>query len=94
MRAAAYNDLWIFARNFRSIRSPTFPSVRRGIAAPSSLVYVHERQGWEYKVITRRAGELPMPEHELNALGESGWELAGVVAAQGTAQFYCKRVRR
>ncbi len=58
------------------------------------MVYVYERQGWEYKVITRRADELPMPEHELNALGESGWELAGVVAAQGTAQFYCKRVRR
>lgn len=53
------------------------------------MVYVYERQQWEYKVIVQPA----ISEHELNALGDSGWELVGVVALPATAQFYFKRVR-
>jgi hypothetical protein len=47
------------------------------------MVYVYERQQWEYKVIVQPA----MSEQELNALGAGGSELAGVVASPAATQF-------
>jgi hypothetical protein len=56
------------------------------------MVYVYERQAWEYDVVVKNEEELPS-EEELNALGSTGWELAGVVAVQRQVHFYFKRVR-
>jgi hypothetical protein len=53
------------------------------------MVYVYEKQQWEYKVIVQTATS----EQELNTLGAAGWELAGVVPLRETTQFYFKRVR-
>ena len=53
------------------------------------MVYVYEKQRWEYKVIVQSA----ISEEELNALGANGWELVGVVGLPGTSQFYFKRAR-
>ena len=58
------------------------------------MVYVYEKQGWEYKVVTKDAPDgQPLSEDELNALGESGWELVGIVPLPNKAHFYFKRVR-
>ena len=56
---------------------------------PTPMVYVYERQQWEYKVIVQGA----ISEGELNALGADGWELAGVTSLRDTLQFYFKRAR-
>jgi hypothetical protein len=57
------------------------------------MVYVYDRTSWEYKVITKDGAE-PMPsEEELNAMGKSGWELAGVAAVPGKVNFFFKRAR-
>jgi hypothetical protein len=53
------------------------------------MVYVYEKQRWEYKVIVQSA----VSEEELNALGAEGWELVGIVALPETRQFYFKRAR-
>jgi hypothetical protein len=59
------------------------------------MVYVYEPQEWEYKVVVRNAAEKDLlSERELNELGARGWELVGVAALSGKAQFYFKRVRR
>jgi hypothetical protein len=61
----------------------------------SPMVYVYEKQAWEYKVVVKYvAAEDLLSEQELNALGESGWELTGVVTLSGKAQFYFKRIRK
>jgi hypothetical protein len=60
---------------------------------PPPTVFVYERQGWEYKVVTRSASGDAMPEDELNALGHDGWELVGVVPLADTVRFYLKRLR-
>jgi hypothetical protein len=58
------------------------------------MVYVYEKQAWEYKVLVKDVTGEDMPsEQEMNALGKSGWELAGVVPLPGKVQFYFKRVR-
>ena len=59
------------------------------------MVYVYEKQEWEYKVVVRDAAEKKdlLSERELNELGTRGWELVGVLALSGKAQFYFKRVR-
>ena len=51
------------------------------------MVYVYEKQRWEYKVIVQSATS----EEELNALGAEGWELVGVIGLPDTSQFYFKR---
>jgi hypothetical protein len=57
-------------------------------------VFVYERQGWEYKVVSRNTADEPLStEAELNALGKVGWELVGIVPLSGTVQFYLKRLR-
>jgi hypothetical protein len=53
------------------------------------MVYVYEKQQWEYKVVVQNA----MSEAQLNALGAEGWELVGVVAVAEVPQFYFKRAR-
>jgi hypothetical protein len=55
-------------------------------------VFVYERRGWEYRVVTRNADEHALTEDELNVLGKEGWELVGVVPTAGVAQFYFKRM--
>jgi hypothetical protein len=65
----------------------------RPYAAPPT-VFVYERQTWEYKLVRKMIGdEGLLAEDELNALGASGWELAGVVTVTGEATFVFKRVR-
>ena len=61
---------------------PSGPHVR----AP--MVYVYEKQQWEYRIIASA-----MTEDELNTLGAEGWELVGVVALPASTQFYFKRAR-
>jgi hypothetical protein len=46
---------------------------------------------WEYKHLARPHGQPPLDEPELNALGEEGWELVGVVADASMTHFYFKR---
>lgn len=58
------------------------------------MVYVYEKQEWEYKVVSKDVGDHPsLSEEELNAIGASGWELVGVVPRPSKVQFYFKRVR-
>jgi len=57
------------------------------------IVFVYERQGWEYEVVSRNADQLPLSQDELNALGKDGWELVAVVPLSNTVQFYLKRIR-
>jgi hypothetical protein len=47
---------------------------------------------WEYREIVRESPDL-LSEAELNALGDAGWELAGVAPAGGRIHFYFKRER-
>ena len=47
---------------------------------------------WEYREIARDMDALPT-ESELNALGDEGWELAGVTPAAGRVHYYFKRER-
>jgi hypothetical protein len=57
-------------------------------------VFVYQKQGWEYKVVSKNsAGDALLTEDELNALGKDGWELVGVVPLTSKVQFYLKRVR-
>jgi hypothetical protein len=58
------------------------------------MVYVYEKQIWEYKIVVRDVAAELASEEELNALGAVGWELAGVIALPGQAQFYFKRLRK
>jgi len=56
------------------------------------IVYVNERTAWEYKYFSRNLSEgKALPEEELSALGEEGWELVGVFCESGTVHFYFKR---
>ena len=54
------------------------------------MVYVYEKQRWEYNVTSRSA----MSEEELNAVGAEGWELVAVVVFAEKMQFFFKRARR
>jgi len=57
-----------------------------------STVYVYERQQWQYRVVTSNAAEEPTPsESDLNALGQDGWELVGIVQLPAKTQFVFKR---
>jgi len=68
------------------------PPQRSQVQPP--MVFVYEKQGWEYKVVTKNVeADRSLTEDELNALGASNWELVGMVPLPGTVQFYFKRVR-
>jgi hypothetical protein len=59
------------------------------------MIYVYERQEWEYQVVARDATEKQLlSERELNELGTIGWELVSVIALPSKVQFYFKRVRK
>jgi hypothetical protein len=58
-----------------------------------STVFVYERQGWEYRIASRKSDEQPLGEDELNALGNDGWELIGVVPLPHEVRFFFKRAR-
>lgn len=59
------------------------------------MVYVYEKQGWEYKVVVKdAAAHTLLSEEELNDLGLSGWELVGVVGLPGKVQYCFKRARK
>jgi hypothetical protein len=56
------------------------------------MVYVEKPLKWEYKqVVTNLESEKPLDESKLNALGEEGWELAGVAQHPPLAYYYFKR---
>ena len=72
---------------------PSPPVPQRPRVQPPT-VFVYEKQGWEYKIVSRNIADDPMPtETELNALGKDGWELAGIIPVSGAVQFYLKRAR-
>jgi len=59
------------------------------------MIYVYERQEWEYRVVVRDVAEKELlSERELNELGTTGWELVGVIAPSGKAHFYFKRLTK
>jgi hypothetical protein len=60
--------------------------------AQQPTVFVYERQGWEYRLVSKEVDQ-PLTQDELNALGKDGWELVGIVALLNTVQFYLKRIR-
>jgi hypothetical protein len=70
------------------------PQTPQQRAVQQPMVFVYEKQQWEYKVVVADAvhGQ-SLAEDDLNALGASGWELVGVVPLAGKVQFYFKRVR-
>jgi hypothetical protein len=71
---------------------PPQPQPQPRIQAPT--VFVYERRGWEHRVVSSAsAGEPPLTEDELNALGKDGWELIAVVPLPDRIQFYLKRAR-
>ena len=71
-------------------KQPPRPAPANPVAAP--MIYVHERPEWEYSIMIRAADAL-LTEEELNALGKSGWELAGMVPANEQVQFVFKRLK-
>ena len=77
------------------LRPPSGPQQPQSAQTQRPMVYVYEKQEWEYKIIAKDAAkEELLSEHDLNALGTSGWELVAVLALPGTVQFYFKRVRK
>ena len=72
----------------RTILPPYQP--KQPVHAP--MVYVEKKLQWEYKQIVRNLKkEKPLDETELNALGEEGWEMSGVVQHSHSIYFYLKR---
>ena len=57
------------------------------------MIYIEKSLKYEYKQIVRDLEKEALPgEAELNALGEEGWELAGVAQQPPLAYFYFKRL--
>lgn len=88
----------VMKSNVSEFPKPPFPPVpqpnepqRPHVQPPT--VFVYERQGWEYKVVTSDSDQRMLNQDELNALGNDGWELVGVVTLPNAVQFYLKRVR-
>jgi hypothetical protein len=54
-------------------------------------VYVRERLIWEYHLLKVGNDKLP-DEKALNALGEDGWEMAGIFAGPAETVYYFKRI--
>jgi hypothetical protein len=75
--------------------SPRFALPRQLPQVHAPMVYVYEKQAWEYKIVVRSVSAEAIPsEQELNTLGADGWELAGVVPLPEKVQFYFKRIRK
>ena len=72
---------------------PQPPSPQQPRVQPPT-VYVYERQQWEYRVVRKNVADEPiLSEGDLNALGQDGWELVGVVPLPTMVQFFFKRVK-
>jgi len=72
---------------------PQPPSPQQPRVQPPT-VYVYERQQWQYRVVTSGAADEPTPsEHDLNALGQDGWELVGIIQLPAKTQFVFKRAK-
>ena len=57
------------------------------------LVYVVEELQWEYKRIECLLNDQAAPtEGDLNALGEEGWELVGILTYRDRVYLYFKRL--
>jgi hypothetical protein len=66
---------------------PRFPS------EPSPLVYVLEELHREHKRIEQVLdGQAAPTEEDLNALGEAGWELVGILSYRDRVYLYFKRL--
>lgn len=73
-----------------AILPPHEPGQPEPIRPP--MIYVEKRLKWEYKQVIRNLeSEKPLDETELNALGEDGWELTGIVQQPPNTYFYFKR---
>lgn len=56
--------------------------------------YWRHVHAWEYRAIGMWDGEREDVGYEINALGDQGWELTGIIpmtATPGRAMFYFKR---
>ena len=74
----------------RSLIPPHEPKQPEPIRPP--MIYIEKRLKWEYKQVIRDAeSEKPLNETELNALGEDGWEMAGVAQQPPLTYYYFKR---
>lgn len=74
----------------RSLIPPHEPKQPEPIRPP--MIYIEKQLKWEYKQIVRDAdSEKPLDETELNALGEDGWEMAGVAQQPPRTYYYFKR---
>ena len=73
-----------------SLIPPHEPKQPEPIRPP--MIYIEKQLKWEYKQIVRDAdSEKPLDETELNALGEDGWEMAGVAQQPPLTYYYFKR---
>jgi len=72
---------------------PQRPGDSQFPSEPSPLVFVLEELHWEYKRIERVLDKQAAPtEEDLNALGEQGWELVGILSYRDRAYLYFKRL--
>jgi hypothetical protein len=72
---------------------PPMPQPPQPARVQPPAIVVYEKQRWEYKVISKDPADAQLTENDLNALGNDGWELTGVVPLPHAVQFYLKRVR-
>jgi hypothetical protein len=74
----------------RSLIPPYEPKQPEPIRPP--MIYIEKQLKWEYKQLVRDAeSEKPLDGTELNALGEDGWEMAGVAQQTPLTYYYFKR---
>ena len=87
----------ITTRPFPIIPPPTPPQEPDApVVAPliTPVVYIQEKQVWEYKVVQREAEEhIPVDEAELNTWGADGWELVGIMPHGATTVYIFKRLK-
>jgi hypothetical protein len=70
---------------------PYEPRLSEPVRPP--MVFVEKSLKWEYRQIVRNLKkESPLDEAELNALGQEGWEMSGIVHESPLAYFYFKRL--
>jgi hypothetical protein len=75
-------------RTITHVPDPAVPST----PLPTPMVYVREEPAWEYRRLVKNLSDEDAPsEAELNALGQDGWELAGLFTAAPMLYLYFKR---
>ena len=66
--------------------SPRTTLPRQPARVQPAMIYVYEKQAWEYRIEVRNATAEEMPsEREMNALGENAWELVMRVHGANTS---------